>query len=43
MTDRDFATLTGLATRIGLVAKKFIKEPMTSDPGSNLMNYVKFT
>ena len=24
-------------------AKKVIKEPMTSDPSSNLMNYVKFT
>ena len=23
--------------------KKVIKEPMTSDPSSNLMNYVKFT
>ena len=37
------ATLTGLAAGIGWVAKKVIKEPMISDPSSNLMNYVKFT
>ena len=36
------ATLTGLAATIGWVAKKVIKKPMTSDPSSNLMNYVKF-
>ena len=36
------ATLTGLAAGIGWVAKKVIKEPMISDPSSNLMNYVKF-
>ena len=35
----DSATLPRLAAGIGLVAKKVIKEPMTS----NLMNYVKFT
>ena len=39
----DSATLPGLAAGVGLVAKKFIKEPMTSHPSSNLMNYVKFT
>ena len=39
----DSATLTGLAAGIGWVAKKVIKEPMTSDPSSNLMNHVKFT
>ncbi|PFX14367.1 hypothetical protein AWC38_SpisGene21476 [Stylophora pistillata] len=38
-----FTTLTGLAAGIGWVAKRVIKEPMTSDPSSNLMNYVKFT
>ena len=37
------ATLTGLATGIGWVAKQVIKEPLISDPSSNLMNYVKFT
>ena len=31
------ANLTELATTIGLVAKKVIKEPMTSDLSSNLM------
>lgn len=35
--------MTGLAAGIGWVAKKAIEEPMTSDPISNVMNYVKFT
>ena len=39
----DVATVTGLAAGIGFLAKKVINEPMTSDPSSNLMNYVKFT
>lgn len=39
----DSATLTGLAAGIGWLAKKVIKELMTSDPGSNLMSYFKFT
>ena len=39
----DAATITGLAAGFGWIAKKVIKEPMTSDPSSNLMNYVKFT
>ena len=39
----DAATVTGLAAGIGFLAKKVINEPMTSDPSSNLMNYVKFT
>ena len=34
----DAATITGLAAGYGWVAKKTIKEPMTSDPSSNLMN-----
>ena len=42
-TSSDSATLTGLIARIGWVAKKVIKEPMISDPSSNLMKYVKFT
>ena len=36
-------TLTGLAAGIGWVAKKIIKEPMTSDSSSNLLNFVKST
>ena len=36
------ATLTGLAAGIGWVAKRVIKEPMTSDLSSNLMSYMKF-
>ena len=39
----DAATLTGLAAGIGWVAKKVVKENLTSDPSSNVMNYGKFT
>ena len=39
----DSAISTGLVAGIGWVAKKVIKEPMTSDPCSNPMNHVKFT
>ena len=39
----DAATLTGLAAGIGLVSKKTLKENVTSDPSSSVMNYVKFT
>ena len=39
----DSANFTGLAVGIGCVAKKVIKELMTSDPSSDLMNYVKST
>ena len=39
----DAATLTGFVAGIGWVAKKVVKENMTSDPSSNVMNYAKFT
>ena len=39
----DAATVTGLAAGIGFHARKVIKEPMTSDPSSSLIHYVKFT
>ena len=39
----EAATVTGLSAGIGFLAKNVIKEPMTSDPSSNLMNYIKFT
>ena len=39
----DAATLTGIAAGIGLVSNKVLKEKLTSDPSSNIMNYVKFT
>ena len=39
----DAATITGIAAGYGWIAKKVVKEPMTSDPSVNLMNYVKFT
>ena len=37
------ATITGIAAGYEWIAKKVVKEPMTSDPSVNLMNYVKFT
>ena len=42
-TFTDAATLSGLAPGYGWIAKKVIKELMTSDPSSNLIYYVKFT
>ena len=39
----DATAITGLAAGIGFLARKVIKEPMTSDPSTNLMNNVKFT
>ena len=42
-TITDAATLTGLTTGIGWIAKKVVKENFTSDPSSNVMTYAKFT
>ena len=42
-TIMDAATLTALVAGIGWVAKKGVKENLTSDPSSNVMNYAKFT
>ena len=42
-TIMDSATLTGLAARIGWIAKKVVKEPFTADPSVNVMNFAKFT
>ena len=39
----DAASLTGLVTGTGWVAKKVVKENFTADPSSNVMNYAKFT
>ena len=39
----DAATLTGIVAGIGWVSKKVVKENLTSDPSSNVMNYGKFT
>ena len=39
----EAATLTGIAAGIGWVSKKVLKENLTPDPSSNVMNYVKFT
>ena len=39
----DATTLTDLATGIGWIAKKMVKETLTADPSSNVMNYAKFT
>ena len=37
------ATITGLVAGIGWIGKKIIKENLTGDPSTSLMNYVKFT
>ena len=42
-TIMESATLTGLVAGIGWVSKKVLKENVTADPSSNVMNYVKFT
>ena len=42
-TIMDAANLTGLAASIGFISKKVMKENLTADPSSNVMNYVKFT
>ena len=39
----DAATLTGIVAGIGWISKKVAKENLTSDPSSDIMNYVKFT
>ena len=39
----DAATLTGIVAGIGWATKKVVKENLTSDPSSNVMNYAKFT
>ena len=39
----DAATLTGIVAGMGWIAKKVIKENLTPDPSSNIMNYAKFT
>ena len=36
------ATLTGIATAIGWASKKVLKEEVTANPTTNVMNYVKF-
>ena len=39
----EAATLTVIAAGIGWVSKKVLKENLTPDPSSSVMNYVKFT
>jgi len=39
----EAGTLTGLAAGIGWVGKKVLKEELTANPSTNVMNYVKFT
>ena len=41
-TIMDAATLTGIAAGIGWIGKKVVKENLTNDPSSNVMNYAKF-
>jgi len=42
-TVMEAATLTGLAAVIGWASKKVLKEEVTANPSTNVMNYVKFT
>ena len=39
----DAATLTGIVAGIGWISKKVVKENLTADPSSDIMNFVKFT
>ena len=39
----EAATLTGIAAGIGWASKKVLKEEMTANPTTSVMNYVKFT
>ena len=41
-TIMEAATLTGLATGIGWIAKKAVKQNFTQDPSDSLENYAKF-
>ena len=42
-TIMDAATVTGLAAGIGWASKKVLKEDVTANPSTNVLNYVKFT
>ena len=42
-TIMEAATLTALAAGIGWIARKVVKENVTSDSSSSIMNYAKFT
>jgi len=42
-TIMESAILTGLAASIGWASKKVLKEEVTANPSTNVMNYVKFT
>ena len=42
-TIMDAATLIGLVSGIGWLAKKVVKESFTSDPSSNVASHAKFT
>ena len=42
-TVMEAATLAGLAAGIGWVGKKVLKEDLTANPSTNIMNYAKFT
>ena len=39
----EAATLTSLAAGIGWASKKVLKEELTANPTTNVMNFVKFT
>lgn len=39
----DATMMTGIAAGKDWIAEKVVKESETSDPGSHVMNFVKFT
>lgn len=39
----DATMMTGIAAGKDWIAEKVVKESVTSDPGSHVMNFVKFT
>ena len=38
----ESSVLVGISTGVGYIAKNMMKEPLISDPSSNLMNYGKW-
>ena len=42
-TIMEAATLTGIAAGIGWASRQVLKEEVTANPATNVMNYVKFT
>ena len=41
-TITEAATLVGISAGVGWVGRKVLKEPLISDPSSNIMKYAKW-